>query len=293
MAVIAVTGATGFLGSEVVVRLLADGHEVRGLDRRTEGSIHRSPQDGYEERTVDLRDNDATIAALTGCDGVVHLAGYPRAGDRTPADVFATNTSITFSVAEAAVAAGVSTFANVSSISVLGYPFFTHAIRPEYLPIDEKASTTPQDAYGLSKSVGEAIVTAAAGRSGGKLAAVSLRMPWLQSPQTFWEDIPASVDQGMDWRNLFAYLDIRDAAEAIAAVFRRDNSGHTRMLVASSDTFSERETSELIASRFPGTDMRKQLPGHDSLIDSSLARRYLDFTSTYSWRDYPRPTATR
>lgn len=62
---IAVTGATGFVGSHVVQRLEAAGHEVVSLSRRT-GTDLAAPN------AVALRE------ALVGCDAVVHCAGINR-----------------------------------------------------------------------------------------------------------------------------------------------------------------------------------------------------------------------
>jgi uncharacterized protein (TIGR01777 family) len=63
---IAVTGASGLIGSALVERLMADGHTVRRLVRREArpGEVHWNPADG----TIDA-------AALEGVDAVVHLAG--------------------------------------------------------------------------------------------------------------------------------------------------------------------------------------------------------------------------
>ena len=281
---IAVTGSTGFLGRQVAVGLRSAGHEVRGLD-------NRSGTDGATDRVVDLRDPAATRASLEGCEAIVHLAGYPRAGEHDPHDVFTTNTGIVFAVVQAALDLNIGLLVNISSLSALGYPFYVRPITPEYLPIDEDAGTTPQDAYGLSKAVGEDIVTAAVLQSGGALAAVSLRMPWLQSPESFWRDIPGTVDSDMGLRNLWGYLDTRDAADAVAAVFGRDNVGHTRLFVAADDTFSEKETGQLIAQSLPGVELRHPLTGNSSLISTAAARDYLGFRPQYSWRSYSRTAA--
>jgi nucleoside-diphosphate-sugar epimerase len=279
---IAVTGATGFLGRQVAASLVAAGHQVRGLDSRP------SDDGSVDSVVVDLRDQDATRTGLECCDGIVHLAGYPRAGDHSPHDVFTTNTAITFAVTQAALDLGIRLLVNVSSVSVLGYPFYTRLIIPEYLPVDENAGTGPQDAYGLSKAVGEEIISAAVQQSDRRFAAVSLRMPWLQCPETFWRDIPGAFDDGMDVRNLWGYLDIRDAASAVVAVFARENVGHTRLFIAADDTFSERDTMQLIADFFPNVAVRSPLPGNSSIISTAAARDYLGFVPQYSWSSYPR-----
>ncbi|MFE5793988.1 SDR family oxidoreductase [Streptomyces sp. NPDC056503] len=72
---ILVTGATGTLGRPLCARLAADGHEVRGLSRRSP----RYP--------VDLRRGTGLDEALAGVDTVVHCASSPRGGDEEAARV--------------------------------------------------------------------------------------------------------------------------------------------------------------------------------------------------------------
>jgi nucleoside-diphosphate-sugar epimerase len=223
---------------------------------------------------------------MVGLEGVVHLAGYPRAGSHSPFDTFTTNTSITFSVVEAAVANGVSVIAFVSSVSVIGYPFYTERIVPDHLPVDEEIDSFPQDAYGLSKRVGEEIITAAVLRSGGSLAAVSLRFPALHSPRSFASEMPETIATGKDVRLMWNYIDTRDAAEAVNAVFARTNVGHEKFFLAAADSFSGRPTAELLAEYFPGVPLTRELPGFASLMSSSAATEYLSFTPKYSWRSY-------
>jgi len=279
MTTIAVTGASGFLGRQVVSALRSGGFEARGLDVV-------AAVDGTGT-VVDLADPDATRAALEGCSGVVHLAGYPRAGDHTPHDVFTTNTSIAFSVVDGAVDAGVSTLLFVSSISVIGYPFFTHPIRPAHLPLDEAIASVPQDPYGLSKWVGESIVDAAVARSGGAMGAVSLRFPALHTPESFVAEMPATYSTGKAAKLLWSYIDTRDAAEACASVFTRQRTGHTKLFLAAPDTFDPRPTEELLAEHFPDVPLSLPVFGNASLMNSAAAIDVLGFTPRHSWREYP------
>lgn len=74
------TGATGFIGRAVALRLLRDGHEVHALCR-SEPKARQAL--GAEVRLVGLGDDDRGLpAALAGCDAIVHLAGEPVVGRR-------------------------------------------------------------------------------------------------------------------------------------------------------------------------------------------------------------------
>lgn len=65
-----VTGAGGFIGAHVARTLAEAGAEVRGFDLRPAAD----PPPGVEPVVGDIRDGDALVKALDGCDAVFHLA---------------------------------------------------------------------------------------------------------------------------------------------------------------------------------------------------------------------------
>lgn len=84
---ILVTGAAGFIGSNLVAELLARGHAVQGYDNLSQGSrLNLADVIGhasFDFCEADIRDAPAMLAAAEGCDVIVHLAAYkiPRYGD--------------------------------------------------------------------------------------------------------------------------------------------------------------------------------------------------------------------
>ena len=79
---ILVTGGTGLIGSQVVPRLRAAGHQVRVLSRTP-----RESADGVEYLACDLTRAEGVDAALAGIDTVLHLAGGPKGDDVATANL--------------------------------------------------------------------------------------------------------------------------------------------------------------------------------------------------------------
>jgi uncharacterized protein YbjT (DUF2867 family) len=68
-----VTGATGFIGTELVKELIAAGHQVRGLTRSDAG-VEQLKAAGVEVHRGDLQDLDSLCRGATGMDAAVNLA---------------------------------------------------------------------------------------------------------------------------------------------------------------------------------------------------------------------------
>ncbi|XHX77965.1 MAG: TIGR01777 family oxidoreductase [Stenomitos frigidus ULC029] len=82
---VAVTGATGFVGSRLIERLQADGHTVVALTRNSDRALHMFPAAAFPHvETVAYTSTELGDwqQALSGCDGVVNLAGEPIAESR-------------------------------------------------------------------------------------------------------------------------------------------------------------------------------------------------------------------
>ncbi|MCB0082948.1 MAG: NAD-dependent epimerase/dehydratase family protein, partial [Caldilineaceae bacterium] len=96
---IGVTGGSGAIGRYVCDELLKVNHDVVSLDRiAPSGAIGGDA--GYIE--VDLSDLEASCAALTAFDQIVHLAAIPDPYFDPPVKVISVNTAINFCVFEAA-----------------------------------------------------------------------------------------------------------------------------------------------------------------------------------------------
>jgi UDP-glucose 4-epimerase len=157
-----VTGAAGFIGSNLVDRLLADGCDVVGWDNLSTGQERFLAQAATHPRFQlvrgDTLDASALTAALRGSDLVFHLAANAdvRDGWQHPGKDLQQNTVATANVLEAMRATGVKRIAFASTGSVYGEA----AVAPDR-PIAEDAPFPVQTSlYGASKVAGEALISA-------------------------------------------------------------------------------------------------------------------------------------
>lgn len=283
---VAITGSSGLLGRHVAAAFVDAGHEVLGID-----SAVPPAGAGASHVTADVTDLGALIQLVRGTEVLVHVAAIPRPTGRDPATVFRTNVAAIYNAVEAAALAGAARFIYASSFSVLGYPFFERPVTPPYLPVDGAHPIGAQDPYAVSKWLGEEIVEAAV-RRGALPAAVSLRMPWIQTPQTFFQEVGRRRRTAEASRDLWAYLDAEDAADAFLCAAGCPVEGHLRLFLSAADTYMDESTEPLAARCFPGSRLAKPMPGCAAAIDTAAARSALGWTPRRSWRAYPHPEAS-
>jgi nucleoside-diphosphate-sugar epimerase len=169
-----VTGAAGFIGSNLAEQLVEAGHEVVGVDCFTDYYDPSEKAANAGELEVHRLDLAEDPLDLDGVDGVFHLAGQP--GVRSFGDVFPVyvrrNVLATHRVFETAAAAGVRVvFA--SSSSIYG--------EAESYPTHEDAVPQPISPYGITKLACEHLAHAYAGGLG--LDAVVLRYFTVYGPR--------------------------------------------------------------------------------------------------------------
>ena len=154
-----VTGAGGFIGSNLVDRLLSDGHDVVGCDNFATG-FRRFLEGALTNPRFQLVEHDllspAGIAeAMQGADVVFHLAANAdvRFGTDAPRRDLEQNTMVTFNVLEAMRAQGVKRIAFSSTGSIYGEA--ARIPTPEDAPFPIQTSL-----YGASKLGAEGFIAA-------------------------------------------------------------------------------------------------------------------------------------
>ena len=273
-----VTGATGHLGRHVIAAFRNAGWSAHGVDLEADrfGGID----------AADLRDPAEAVRLLGKACVIAHCAALPRPVGYTADEVFSTNMALMHSVLSAAESGRARRVIFASSYSVVGLPFAP--VRPalQGLPLTEDEPAAPQDVYALTKWLGEEMLEAFVRRTGRK--AVSLRLPWIHTEQSFCDDILPIRDDDDSAVHLWAWIDARDAGRAFVAAAEAEIAGHTRLFLSADDSFSRRPTAELAEAGWPEVALRRPLKGHESLIDAAAARRMLGFAPIYGWQDYAR-----
>ncbi len=278
---VVVTGGSGLAGFAVVSHLLEAGYAVKSIDRAA------PPRALAEFRLVNCEDLGQVVGACRHAEAIVHLAAIPRPIHHTPDQVFRTNTMATFNIFEAAALFAIPRVVYVSSMSVLGLPFSHRPIHIERLPIDEAHPTAPQDAYALSKTLGEDIANAFVRRMGGALSVVSLRFPWIHKPETFASTLkPLWHDPAAGATNLWGYIDTRDVARACQLALEAEIRGHEAFYVSAATTFMKTDSAALAQAWYPHAKVSRRLTGNQSLFDYAKANIMLGYEPQYAWEDY-------
>ena len=159
-------------------------------------------------------------------------------------------------------------------------------MRPPYLPVDMNHPVGAQDPYGLSKWLGEEIVDAAVRR--GAFSAVSIRMPWIQTPQSFFAGVGPRRATADSARDLWSYLDARDAGQGFLQALNGKATAISRVLLSAADTFMEEETEPLVRRVYPGVPLSRPIAGYGAVLDTAHARETIGFEPSHSWRSYPK-----
>jgi UDP-glucose 4-epimerase len=159
MAIFAVTGCAGFIGSNLIDRLLKNGHDVIGIDNFSTGQ-NRFLEEAllrcnFRLVNLDLLDLDGLKLAIKGCEFVFHLSANAdvRFGTDHPRKDLEQNTIATYNVLEAMRSNGINKIAFSSTGSVYG--------ESPIIPTPEDGPFPIQTSlYGASKAACEGLISA-------------------------------------------------------------------------------------------------------------------------------------
>ncbi|WP_165067871.1 NAD-dependent epimerase/dehydratase family protein [Marisediminicola senii] len=279
---IAVTGATGKLGSVVVPYLREAGHTVAALDIAGDREAETFTR-------VDFTDYGQTVDAFSGIDdrhdgvdALVHLAAVPAGGIVPDSRTFHNNMTATFNVFQAARRVGISTIAYASSETLLGIPFETP---PPYLPVDEEYPSRPESMYAVTKHLEEELAQKLV-RWNPELSISALRFSNVMHVGDYAKFPEYDLDATSRKWNLWGYIDARDGAQAVLRALEARIPGFAAYIIANADTVMSRKSADLAAEVYPGVEVIRELGDTESLLSIEKARRVLGYEPVHSWRDH-------
>jgi nucleoside-diphosphate-sugar epimerase len=163
---------------------------------------------------------------------------------------------------------------------VLGLPFDTP---PPYAPVDEDYAARPETAYSLSKFLGEEMAKQFA-RWDPELKIIGLRFSNVMEPHDYERFPGYDADARLRKWNLWAYIDARDAAQAIRKGLEAKIKGAEVFIIANADGVMSRPNAELMAEIFPDVPLKPGVGRNETLLNIEKARRVLGYEPQHSWR---------
>ncbi|WP_062206529.1 NAD(P)-dependent oxidoreductase [Streptomyces sp. NBRC 109706] len=278
-----VTGAAGGIGRYVVGACVDAGLRVIATDR-----VPFADDRAAGCPVGDIRDADFVASCLLGPDGpvagVAHLAAIPAPGQVSEEETLDQNVLGSFVVLQQAGRHGVRRVVLASSVSAFGLAWADRDLSPRYVPVDEDHPTMAVDCYGLSKVLAEEVAAFSTRRWG--LPTVCLRFPFVGTGDRLTGQLArVHEDPGGHRRDLWAWLDTRDAARAVRAGLTEPLSGHHVISVSADDTSALQPTEELLRAHHPDSRLTRRLPAHSAAFDNTRAREILGFRPHHPWRD--------
>lgn len=297
MSRILVTGAAGFLGSHLCDRLLADGHEVIGMDNRVSGQTENL-DDAFEHSAFSFYEHDVTefIHVAGDLDAVLHLASlaspvYYRDYPIKTLKVGALGTHKTLGLAKEKDA----TYLFTSTSEVYGDP----EVNPQ--PEDYRGNVDPygpRSCYDESKRYGESLVRAYRDEHGLDVRVARIFNTY--GPRMRLDDgrvIPNFVKQALAGEDLTVYGDgeqtrsfcyVSDMINGLVALLESDVQCPVNIGKPDERTINDLAEVVINITRSESDITHKELPPQDPQVrrpDVSKARAELGWEPGVSLRD--------
>lgn len=290
-----ITGATGFVGQELLKQLIAMGADITVLGR------HSPDMPGVRFLNADITDADALAGVAAGLefDYILHIASLP--GDTgIPAEMMNVNVTGALNMLESARTMKIQRMVLVSSTSAYGWYPATPFCPPDYMPVDEEHPCRPKDMYAATKRMQEILasvyyheyhvpvtclrlcaVIGPDGRGGGRgwrtIAEQLAASEYVQIPHFSFEE-------------QCHYVDIRDVSRMIIHASHCKNAEGEIFNCCAQNSTTGYEFEKIIHRHFPWIEVRCGFPwsmAQGDKIEFSMkkAREVLDFTPVYTLDD--------
>ncbi|MBO0725176.1 MAG: aldehyde reductase [Blastocatellia bacterium] len=290
MSLVLVTGGSGFIGSHIIIQLLAAGHQaratLRSLKRESEaramlkeGGVE--PGDRLSFVAADLENDAGWLEAAAGCDYVMHVASpFPSNVPKHEDELIRPAREGTLRALRASRDAGVRRVVLTSSFAAIGYGH-----KPEERPFDETNWTDPNGEnvlpYVKSKTLAERAAWDFIGAEGGGLE-LSVINPVAVFGPVLGPDYATSIlllKRLMDGaapgcpRLYFGVVDVRDVADLHIRAMTNPAAKGERFLAVAGDFMSVREIAKALKRRVGALAKRvPTLPLPDWLVRLAALR---------------------
>lgn len=238
-----VTGAAGFVGSNLVRYLVGQGVRVRAMVR-SRAQAGELPD--VEVVEADLRDPESLRRAVQGVRSIHHIAALFRQAGVPDSEFAAVNVEGVRNLLDAAIQAGVSRVVHCSTVGVLGN------VRTP--PADESTPCSPGDVYQVSKLQGE-LLALDYFRS-GRISGVVIRPGMIYGPgDTRTLKLFKMVAGGHffyvgDGKTLVHFVDVRDLARAFHLAMGHTERNGEVYIACGREAVPLREVTEFSAAYF-------------------------------------------
>lgn len=275
---IVVTGGSGKLGEWVIKDLVQHGYNVLNVDSK-------APKENLCDTIyADLKNLGEAYGVLQNADAVIHLAAIPVAFLYPNEVTFQNNVMTTYNILEAAVGLGIKKAVIASSETAYGIGFAKDLHAPQYVPLDEEHPLLAEDPYGLSKIVSENIAESFHRRTGIQIAC--LRIGYVHTKEMFKDYPEFNKDPKQRVRNLWNYIDVRDAASACRLSLEANELGCVALNIVADETCMNLKSRDLMKALFPEVnDFRDTLEGYEGLMSNKKAKDFLGWQPIHTWRD--------
>ena len=256
-----VTGASGFVGANLVHALRAQGHAVTAW-LRPGATVPGIDETEFERVAGDVRDAAALTGSMRGCDWCFHVAASYHLWLRDYSPMYATNVEGTRNVITAAHQAGCLRIVYTSTVGCIGLP--NPRIEPA-IPSNEETPVSIEQMsnhYKRSKWLAEVVAREAADR-GAPVVIVNPSAPigpWDTKPTPTGKIIvdfmhrrmPAYIDTGLNW------VDVRDVALGHILAAEKGRVGERYILGNASGNWTMTQTLKTLErmTRVPAPGLR-------------------------------------
>lgn len=267
---IAITGSTGRVGRAIVALALAEGHTVVGMDR-----VPAAPDQAHANFTahvLEVTDYDAVLAAMRGCDTLIHMAAIPGPFQHPDHIVHNGNVVGSYNALRAAAELGMTRVVQASSVNAIGGAY-SRQPRYDYFPVDELHPTYTEDPYSLSKWICELQADSMVRRY-EHMKIASLRFHAVMNSVADFDQADPNLEPAFG-KVMWGWTSYAAAARASLLALTADFEGHQVFYIVAPEIMRNRPSLDLAQQYFPEVPLRGDFSGQRGFFDCAKAERML------------------